>query len=131
MTRDNAREVWAAAGLTYSNLTLGRVQRLQEMCGDEMIAHRKHLPGFGMLPKMDVSLQAEGFHIELRCRAFYFTNREAITFNAGGFIGFAGWADDINVVPILTGFAKWVEWMKGVVAFQKAGASALPEVTHG
>lgn len=113
MTRDNAREVWAAAGLTYSNLTLGRVQRLQEMCGDEMIAHRKHLPGFAMLPKVDVSLQPDGFHIELRCKAVHFTKREAITFNAGGFIGFAGWADDINVVPILTGFAKWVAWMEG------------------
>jgi len=45
---------------------------------------------------------------ELRCRAFYFRSREAVTFRSDGWIGFCGWASDENAVPILEGFRKWV-----------------------
>lgn len=51
----------------------------------------------------------------LRVSGFYFSGREAISFNEDGFIGIAGWADDTNVQPFLRAFHKWVcEWMIGV-----------------
>ena len=48
----------------------------------------------------------------IRCNAFYFERREAVSFNRDGFIGFAGWSDDTNVQPILQGFLAWVGEMK-------------------
>ncbi len=43
----------------------------------------------------------------------YFSKRESISFNEGGFIGFAGWASDSNVRPIILGFNKWCDWLVG------------------
>lgn len=39
--------------------------------------------------------------------------------NCDGFVGFAGWADDTNVQPILTAFCAWVD---GVEAFTGQGS---------
>ena len=39
--------------------------------------------------------------------------REGISFNADGFIGFAGWSDKYNVKPFLDAFKEWVDMMKG------------------
>ena len=45
----------------------------------------------------------------ITCSAFYFSKREAISFNRDGFIGFAGWSDSYNIKPILAAFQHWVE----------------------
>ena len=55
---------------------------------------------------------------EIRCRAHYFSMREAITFNEGfgedGFIGFCGWSDSKNEKPILKAFSTWLnDYMLG------------------
>ena len=47
----------------------------------------------------------------IRVKSDYFKDREAISFNDEGFIGFAGWADDVNIVPVVAGFNKWVDFM--------------------
>jgi hypothetical protein len=39
----------------------------------------------------------------------YFTQRECISFNSDGFIGFAGWADEHNSAPILAAFKEWCD----------------------
>lgn len=59
---------------------------------------------------LKVSLQ--GKYAEIRCKAFYFDAREAVSFNTDGFIGFAGWADSENVQPVLAGFVDWVRALK-------------------
>ena len=104
LTRDQARALFVTANLNYSILTKERVQRLRTLVNAKMKesglikgAYRCHQrpiirPG----------------HAEIRCKASYFENREAITFNTDGFIGFAGWADDRNIQPVLAGFAAWV-----------------------
>ena len=48
----------------------------------------------------------------LTVSAHYFANRECISFNRDGFIGFAGWADQGNVNPILRAFLKWCDLLK-------------------
>lgn len=45
----------------------------------------------------------------LRCCSYYFDDRQAVSFEDNGFIGFAGWADRYNVQPILRGFVLWAE----------------------
>lgn len=36
-------------------------------------------------------------------------NRQAMTFETDGFIGFCGWADNNNMKPFVNGFMKWLE----------------------
>jgi len=53
--------------------------------------------------------------VDLRCEAWYFKGRQArqcVTFEPGGFIGFAGWSDDTNVQPIIRAFMAWVGEMQ-------------------
>ena len=38
----------------------------------------------------------------------HFEERECISFNHDGFIGFAGWASTTNVTPIVNGFMDWL-----------------------
>lgn len=40
-----------------------------------------------------------------------YTQREIISFNEDGFIGFAGWADQGNTNPILRAFLKWCDYL--------------------
>ncbi len=42
----------------------------------------------------------------------YFKSREGISFNADGFIGFAGWSDSHNVQPFINAFVKWIDDIK-------------------
>jgi hypothetical protein len=111
MTRDEARAVWIESTLTYDDLTLGRVHKLRTMM-DKAMRESGLIEGYRMRGAPKASLQSNGFHIEMRCKAHYFENREAVTFNHGGFVGFAGWADERNVQPILSAFVAWVAWMK-------------------
>lgn len=41
----------------------------------------------------------------------YFDNREAISFNTDGFIGFAGWASDENKQVFIDSFKNWVDYL--------------------
>ena len=118
MTREEARDLWIDAQLDYSHLNLGRLQRLRSMLNEEMkssgfFAVSSRCDGtYRMNAPIRASIAFKGWMAELTCRAFYFKKREAITFNDNGFIGFAGWADDTNIQPILSGFTKWVKWME-------------------
>ena len=56
---------------------------------------------------------SHGKYAEIRCKADYFEDREAVSFNTDGFIGFAGWADDKNIQPVLAGFEAWIREIQG------------------
>lgn len=47
----------------------------------------------------------------LKVNGSYFKEREAISFNEDGFIGFAGWASGYNLKPFANAFEKWMEEM--------------------
>lgn len=53
--------------------------------------------------------QGKPHRAALSCLGRYFDDREAVTFNPDGFVGFAGWAADDNVQPVLEGFADWIK----------------------
>lgn len=130
MTRDEARSIWQEHGLTFADLTLGRLQSLRDMIDVEMKTSGLFTPSnrtgctYRMHKAIDTGLGMDGWWASLQCRAYYFKNREAVTFNGNGFIGFAGWSDDQNVQPILSAFAKWVS------AVSDAIHSAPPSPTH-
>jgi hypothetical protein len=108
LDRDEARRTWADTGLLFESLRSKDLSDLrarldQEMCASGLIrgSFRMHR-GLGIRYSGDRLVTAE-----LRCRSDYFEDRQAVTFEQSGFIGFAGWADEVNVQPILLAFTCW------------------------
>lgn len=119
-TSDDAREYFARKGMRYNSdpsdetitypIHWGDIMRLWQMCEDhideaELEMHMRPVPRIKRIVFRDQVSEAY-----LRVDGPYFTNREAISFNADGFIGFAGWASDKNVKPFISAFAEWVDW---------------------
>ena len=107
ISRDQARELFAKSGLTYSVLSPENMRSLRAKINEQMVASGVM---HGALRCRQRAIVRDGYAV-IRCKASYFENREAITFNPDGFIGFAGWASDGNVQPVLQGFAAWVKEM--------------------
>jgi hypothetical protein len=110
LTRDAARALFADAGLGYDVLTRENLQRLRTLINERMRASRLINGTYRCRQRASLILKNGTPHwAALRCNAFYFYDREAVTFNPNGFLGFAGWAADDNVRPVLDGFADWVQ----------------------
>lgn len=64
-------------------------------------------------PRVEADAETGGIRSAfLRVDGFYFSGREAVSFNEDGFVGFAGWADSTNIKPFLRAFVRWMrEWM--------------------
>lgn len=120
-TRDGARELFASK-LSYEQIAWNDIRALEGFLAIEYARHERdghHMdmrPSYRKKHQPRISL-SEGGGIRsafLRVSGFYFQGREAISFNEDGFIGIAGWADDVNVQPFLRAFGRWVcEWMIG------------------
>lgn len=122
MTRNEARALWEASGLTYADLTPSALQSLRRCIDDAMRqsglirgTYRCH-----QRPKVKHGKDGEVVSVELRCRSYYFNDRQAVTFDNSGFIGFAGWADDTNIEPVLRGFA---DWLRSIAATEGTAAA--------
>lgn len=107
ISREQARELFAKSGLTYSVLSPESMRSLRAKINERMVA--SGVMGGTLRCRQRAIVRILDRYAEIRCRASYFDNREAITFNRDGFIGFAGWAGDENVQPILQGFSDWVK----------------------
>lgn len=119
MDRVQARAIFKEVGLTYDMLTPANVQRLrahinEQMKSDGLIQGTLRCHQRGVRKNTP-----NGLYVTIRCKAYYFDDREAVSFNPDGFIGFAGWASENNVQPILVGFVNWVEEMKLKKGFKK------------
>lgn len=108
MTRDHARAEWAKSGLTYADLSPESLRRLRGMIDHTMRASGLMQGSYRAAQRFIDRLDGPSPWADLRCRSYCFEGRQAVTFEKDGFIGFAGWADDYNVQPILTAFCKWV-----------------------
>ena len=107
MTNNEARELWAKTGLKYQDLTSCDLQRLRNLVNEEM-KNQTHIKKYRCKQRW---VRRENF-ANLRCKAFYFDDRECISFNPDGFVGFAGWSDSTNVQPILNGFKAWINTLE-------------------
>lgn len=114
LTRDVVRSEFSAAGLSYADLDLVALRRLRRLINREMIVSGLIKSSYRCYRGVTMQLNGDGFitFAGIRCSAFYFERREAVSFNRDGFIGFAGWSDDTNVQPILRGFLAWAGEMK-------------------
>lgn len=124
-TRDHARNLWARSGLTYADLTKATVSELRKMIDAEMKASRL-MDGTYRVGRAQVWNAHVHDAADIRCHAYYFKDRQAVTFERNGFIGFAGWADDTNVQPILRAFIKWISWLKECDEPRGLSASEAP-----
>lgn len=105
-SRNDARQAFAESGLSYSDLSRADLDRLRKAL-DQSLARVSTIKGYKMKRAIRLVNWPNGW-AALTCQAYYFESREAVTLNDNGFIGFAGWADDGNVAPILNGFKEWV-----------------------
>lgn len=140
MTRDDARAAFAR-NLTYAQVQANDVRALEGYLCIEYARHSRegsdielHAPRVKRHePKVVVASTGGIREAYLRVSGRYFDGREAVSFNADGFIGIAGWADDGNVQPFVRGLMRWIkEWMgctrgvpRSAVADPVAYAAAL------
>ena len=120
-TSEQARELWKESGLDYNVLTEKNLRVLAMMMErnfvkatvDGTFDHGFYLSiarqKGNRLYNMDTE---EGAYAEILVDGPYFRDREGITFNRDGFIGFAGWASSKNVKLILSAFQEWVGTLK-------------------
>ena len=116
--RNEARKYFTDSGLAYQDITEG------DICALVMLLNRYIKEGckkglmststMRMSQKIKAKYTSSGRLIEcyLFINSHYFTQREAISFNPKGWIGFCGWADDKNTTPIVRAFMDWVTYLK-------------------
>ena len=116
-SNDEARQYFKDKGLSYSNITEGDILTLTMMLNKEMKKANKDCETstgtLNLSRKINMKRKSGGSIIccYLYVNSHYFTQRECISFNEDGFIGFAGWADQGNVNPILRAFIKWCDYL--------------------
>lgn len=114
-TSNEAREYFKSKGLTYDDITEGELLVLVMLLNKELKAAVKDcetsVGSMHLSKRMDIKKKTNGSIIScyLYLNSHYFTQREAISFNTDGFIGFAGWADQGNTNPLLRAFLKWCD----------------------
>ena len=117
-TNNEAREYFKSCGLTYSDVTEGDILTLIILLNKEFKISNKS--GETSVNTMCISKKIVFINTPKqtmkRCflymNSHYFTQRECISFNENGFIGFAGWADQGNTNPILRAFLAWCDILK-------------------
>lgn len=134
--RQIAREYFKEKGLSYFNIHKEDITKLREFIRYEL---QTYLPTTDHSRKMDMRLHKErkkDFKFDEGNRLIeggiwidgaYFENREGIYFNDYGFIGFCGWADGSNKMPIIEGFIKWVDYLSAQIKLKDVHAEPSKE----
>lgn len=114
-TNEEARQYFRDKGLSYHDITEGDILSLLMLLNREIKKSNKagetSVSTMHMSSKIYMKKRTNGTIIKcfLYINSHYFTQREAISFNEDGFIGFAGWADQGNINPLLRAFFRWCD----------------------
>lgn len=117
-TNDEARNHFKELGLSYKDIMEGDILALVLLINKELKKSNKigetSVDTMSLSKKIDIKKNIDGSIslCFLYLNSHYFTRREAISFNEGGFIGFAGWADDGNLNPLRRAFLAWCDQLK-------------------
>ena len=87
--RDDARALFQRTGLTYNDVTKENLKLLKRLINVRMDSS-DYFDSTFKCTKIEIKNQSLRFWAGIKCEAFYFENREAVSFNDDGFIGFAG-----------------------------------------
>lgn len=121
VSRDEARARFAELGIEYGQIYEGDIEALYMITNRAVKRFANKRPVKDAITTLHMSKRVK---IDKRTNgsirgaflfvnSYYFTQREAISFNPDGFIGFAGWASDVNVAPFLDAFMEWCDYMEG------------------
>jgi hypothetical protein len=121
MTNDQARQYFKELGLKYTDIKQTDIEILNRLIDKELT--ERILSGDGTAISMNMkagkllkkNIRFENGELKsafLTVDGSFFSKRESVSFNNGGFIGFAGWADSFNSEPILKSFCDWCDWLK-------------------
>lgn len=114
-TNEEARQYFRDKGLSYHDITEGDILSLLMLLNLEIKKSNKAGETSDSTMHMSIKIymkkRTDGTIIKcfLYINSRYFTQREAISFNEDGFIGFAGWADQGNTNPLLRAFLRWCD----------------------
>lgn len=123
MTRDQARAYFKECGLTYADVTPSELHYLELLLDEQFIKERKKREQNPCKPQYWHRVNCADYHkgefspegllicATMTGRGEYFVDREVISFNRDGFIGFCGSADIENKEPVLAAFVEWCDWM--------------------
>lgn len=115
MNREEARQYFKDKNLSYENITEGDicslVMLLNKYIKKACKNHEMSVDSMRMSQKIKSKFSTNGILKEcyLFINSHYFTQRECISFNKDGFIGFCGWAGGANDVPIINAFIEWCD----------------------
>ena len=129
-SNQDCRDKFARLGLTYDDITEGEILALVMLLNREIRKSNKSgetsVNTTRLSSKMIIKHKPNGKISEcyLFMNSHYYTQRECISFNRDGFIGFAGWADDGNTNPICRAFLEWCDKLAAL----KVTARADPDV---
>ena len=108
-------------GFTYSMITSREISKLMDLLKIELDKYNLNdIDGLQLkISKLskcdffyDYNLDGSITKVLIKVDGYYFKDREAISFNRDGFIGFCGWASSKNAMPIYDAFDKWLEFLK-------------------
>jgi len=114
-SNDEARQYFYNKGFTYDDIKEGDILALVLLLNKHIKAAVKDnetsVDSMSLSKKIDIKKKRNGSITScyLYVNSHYFTQRECISFNNDGFIGFAGWADQGNTNPILRAFIEWCD----------------------
>lgn len=117
-SNDDCRKRFSDLGLTYSDITEGDILTLIMLLNREIKksnrAGETSVNTTYLSSKIFIKKKPNGTITEayLYMNSHYYTQRECISFNRDGWIGFAGWADLGNLNPIKRAFLEWCDILK-------------------
>ena len=115
--RELARDYFKKCNLNYSNITMNDLYYLitilnKEMFNDDILGMMNEPKVRGRNKNIKFDKNNKIIFAELRCKGNYFADREGITFNEDGFIGFCGWADMKRTIVFTNSFIEWCDYLK-------------------
>ncbi len=115
--REDARDYFKKCNLSYSDIDMNDIYELIRICNklifEDNILIMMNEPKFkGKGKNIILDKNNKIIYAGLKVKGNYFSDREAITFNDDGFIGFCGWADDKRTKIFTDGFIEWCNTLK-------------------
>ncbi len=116
--RELARNYFKKSNLSYEDIGMNEIYKLIQILNKRiaeagscmLMINEPKLRGRNTNIKLDKNGKIK--FAEIRVKGTYFDDREAITFNEDGWIGFCGWADGYNLTPFVMGFKEWCDYLK-------------------
>ncbi len=111
--REEARKYFKKCNLTYKDIGLNELYKLIKMLNKKIAEVDSCMIMINVPKPKDIILKNDELvFAAIKVKGTYFEDREAITFNKDGFIGFCGWADGHNTKPFVDGFKEWCNYLK-------------------